>query len=471
MPITTLDTPPTAQDNVYRPYGAARELWRARDEQVLLEGPAGTGKTRALCEYAFALACEYDGCRILFIRQTRESMTESVLVTWEEKVVPAQHPCLVGPKRNGRQAYVFPNRSEIVVAGMKSNGRDQSAKIMSTEFDLICVFEATEIAEGDFEKLTTRLRNGVIPWQQIVADCNPGATTHWLNRRANDSKMARLLSRHEDNPVLYRNGKWTAAGVNYIGKLDALTGPRRERLRFGRWATSEGVVYENWDPAVHLIDAFPIPDDWERYRCIDFGYTNPFVCGWWAMDPDGRLYRYREIYHTKRIVADHAIQIKDLSGDERFEDTVADHDAEDRATLDRAGIGTSSAKKAVRPGIDAVTDRLKIQDDGKARLYIFRDCLVEVDEKLREAHKPICLAEEFDSYIWRKSVEGKPIKEEPVKTDDHGMDEMRYIVMQLDATTAIDARVLGQDLDDSDHDPFDEYEEDWSAGQHEWGGN
>jgi predicted transcriptional regulator len=39
---------------------------------------------------------------------------------------------------------------------------------------------------------------------------------------------------------------------------------------------------------------------------VDFGYTNPFVMQWWAEDPDGRLYLYREIYRTRRLVEDHA---------------------------------------------------------------------------------------------------------------------------------------------------------------------
>ena len=42
--------------------------------------------------------------------------------------------------------------------------------------------------------------------------------------------------------------------------------------------------------AVHVVDPFDIPTDWSRYLSIDFGYTNPFVAQWWALDHDGRLY-------------------------------------------------------------------------------------------------------------------------------------------------------------------------------------
>src|SRR5690606_41109593 len=78
------------------------------------------------------------------------------------------------------------------------------------------------------------------------------------------------------------------------------------RLRRGVWDAAEGMVYSDYLDAVHVVDTFPIPDHWTRYLAVDFGYTNPFVALWWAEDPDGRLYLYRVIYHTRRTVDQHA---------------------------------------------------------------------------------------------------------------------------------------------------------------------
>ena len=44
---------------------------------------------------------------------------------------------------------------------------------MSTECDMISRQEATELELADWLALTTRLRNGVMPYQQLIADCNP----------------------------------------------------------------------------------------------------------------------------------------------------------------------------------------------------------------------------------------------------------------------------------------------------------
>lgn len=446
MVAVAADKPP---GRTVRFYGGNRELFLERGGECLLSGPAGTGKSIACLTKVFLFAERYPHSRCLIVRKTQKSLTESGLVTWENEVVPAGHPCLWGPQRRLRQSYRFPNGSEVIVGGLNN-----SQKIMSTAYDLIYVQEAIECAEKEWEDLTTRLRkrndDGAptgVTYRQIIADTNPDRPTHWLKRRCDRGATRLIESRHEDNPSLYdpKTGQITKDGAVYIAKLDALTGPRKPRLRYGRWVQAEGVVYENWDASVHLIDRFPIPAGWPRFLSVDFGYTNPFVCGWYAMDPDGRLYRYREIYHTGRLVADHAKTILKASGawtpdgpnwaraSEPAPSMVfCDHDAGDRATLARhLGLYCAPAVKAVSVGIQSVTDRLAVQPDGKPRLFLLRDSLVERDPKLADANLPCCAADEFDSYVWAKTADGRPVKEEPVKLHDHAMDEIRYMVHTL----------------------------------------
>lgn len=408
----------------YQPRGGALALFYAKEDELLLDGPANTGKTRSVLEKTHLCLCKYAGARALAVRKTRSSMTQSVLVTFEEKVLPEGSPIKTGIKREQRSSYHYPNKSELVIGGM-----DNADRIMSTEYDVIVVFEATELLEDDWEKLSTRLRNGVMPYQQIIGECNPGPLFHWLNQRCLRGQTRRILSRHEDNPTVTEG---------YLDKLRSLTGARRARLYEGKWANQEGLVYDDFDLAVHGVDEMPAGwESWRKIRSIDFGYTNAFVCQWWAIDPDGRLWMYREIYHTKRLVEDHAKQILELSGDEVYEVTVADHDAEDRATLERHGIYTTPAEKAVALGIQAVQLRLRKAGDGKVRMYLLKTALVEADAELVEAKKPYSTLQEFEGYAWPKGVDGKALKEEPIKVDDHGVDAMRYACMYVDASAMV----------------------------------
>lgn len=431
---------PKVKPTVFCPRGAVKSLMHCRDLLVMIDGPAGTGKSRGVLEKLYICAANYPRCRILICRKTRTSMTTSTLVTWEEKVLPENSPVSAGASRSTRRTYRFPNGSEIDVCGL-----DNPDRIMSTEYDLIAVFESTEIDEDDLEKLMSRLRNGKMPYQQLILDCNPAGNGHHLKRRADDNKLTRLPSRHEDNPMLHDGKDWTDAGRKYLDVLGNLTGARRERLLKGHWASSEGLVFDNWDASVHLIDRFEIPASWRRIRSIDFGYTNPFVCQWWAIDPDGVLYRYREVYGTRRLVEDWAKVINQLSEGENIESTVSDHDAEDRATLERHGIQTVAADKTVGVGIQAVTNRLRTLENGKPRLYLLRDSLYQADGELEEKKKPTCTEMEIENYSWSKSKTGRAEKEEPIKVDDHGCDAMRYAVMHVDQDNGYSAAVVDVD--------------------------
>lgn len=396
-----------------------------------MEGPAGTGKSRALLEKVNACAIRHPGMRALLVRRTRQSMTESVLVTFESKVLPPGCPVAEGPRRQNRHSYVYPAGSEIVVGGM-----DRAGKIMSTEYDMVLAFEACELREADWEAALSRLRNGRMPYQQAIADTNPDAPTHWLNRRAEQGRMLRLRSRHEDNP---------SVTDDYLDRLSRLTGARHDRLCKGIWSGAEGLVYDDWDPGVHVVDRFNPPAHWRRIRAIDFGYNHPFVCQWWAIDHDGRMFLYRELYQTRRLVEDHARRIVELSRGERIEATVADHDAEDRATLERHGIVSVPAFKAIRAGIQAVSSRLRTDDTCKPRLCVMRDCLLERDSRLEAAGAPCCTEQEFAAYVWLDGSKGRDAGEMPRDEHNHGLDALRYAVAYVDqpANRALELRVIG----------------------------
>jgi PBSX family phage terminase large subunit len=413
---------PRAEQKPYQPFGSALKLLYCHEAECGVDGPAGTGKSRACLEKVHLCSKKYAGMRSLVIRKTRTSLTQTTLVTFEKQVlVPSERVYF----NTSAQEYRYPNGSVVAVGGL-----DKSTKIMSSEYDLIYVPEATELTEADWDALLTRLRNGVMPYQQIIFDCNPDAPGHWLKRREKLGKLKMFPSLHKENPTLYspQTGQLTPKGAAYMAKLDNLTGVRKLRLRDGKWVQAEGVVFDRYFADTNLIDRFEIPKDWARLWVVDFGYKNPFCWQAWARSPDGDLYRYREIYKTKTLVEDHAKKILEVTNDEpRPEVIITDHDAEDRATLEKyLGMSTVPAKKDVSTGINAVNARLVVKENGKAGLYLLRDSLVEIDAARFDDKLPICLEDEIDVYVWDKK------KEVPVKQNDHACDCTRYLVAHCD---------------------------------------
>lgn len=454
--------------------GAARAAMSgplSRADELLLAGPAGTGKS-FICLYKIHLMCLLNGAcpkdcekehehhvrgmKALIVRKTHKSLTSTGLVTLREQVAAdAIAQGLMkwyGGSAEKPAQYIYSNGSSIVVGGM-----DNPDKVMSTEYDIIYYQEATDGTLEDWEKCTSRLRNGRVSFQQMLGDCNPQQPTHWLKKRCDDGKTQMLHSRHEDNPRLFDqlpDGSFrvTAFGESYLKRLDNLTGVRKLRLRDGLWVAAEGTIYEAWRPDVHLIDRKILPKEWQRIWGVDFGFTNPFVWQMWAIDPDGRMYLEKEIYRTKRLVEDHARDIMRVvtTEDGRWKyprpvAIVCDHDAEDRATLERhLGMGTVAANKNVSEGIQALQVRVDPEKagDGLPRLFVCRDALVERDQELKQAGLPTCFSEEIEGYVWAPTPDGKPIKDEPLKKDDHAMDTARYVGAYFDLAPRVRVRFI-----------------------------
>lgn len=454
--------------------GGARELWFCRDPEILLEGPAGTGKTRALCHRLYDICERFKNARVLACRKTRASMTESVLVTFEEDVFPPDHEAVVNRVgRAFRRSYDFRTGSTIVLAGL-----DDPRRIMSTQFDIVACFEATELTQNDWEMLSSRLRHGAIvpknltnlpygmkvkmaarwpkdesgqfiPIHQQIADCNPEGETHWLNLRAeqicddpNDTRfgkpmMRRLLSRHEDNPRWHDGKDWTPEGKVYIDKLRRLQGVRRERLLLGKWVSATGLVWPEYSPDRHLIPSDEVPPLKWYFGSVDWGYRAPQVFQVWGVDGDTRIYRVAEWYYSEMNQDQwsdiFAQAYREFSPLKRI---VADPEEPDRIDFHNKRMSSSTvgrglpglfvkANNAVQTGLDVVRDGF--QED---RLFLVRDALRRCDEKLIEAHLPVCTEQEIVSYSFELAEDGKPVKERPDPAcADHGCDALRYAAM------------------------------------------
>lgn len=411
---------PTA---IYSPYPWQIAAWRDRARVCVYGSGAGGGKSRAAAEKLHAYMLKYPNAVGIALRKAREFASKSVVYAIQSAIGEDK-----SVKYNSSELmFHYANGSRIFIAGMKDEGQRQALRSINGDgsADFIWGEEANALTEDDHNELLGRLRGTAAPWRQLLYTTNPDGPQHWIKTRLIDGGEATVhYSSAKDNLAL---------PAEYKDTLASISGVLGMRLREGMWVQAEGVVYDGWSDALHMIDRMPEGwQAWRKIRVIDFGYVNPFVCQWWALDPDGRMYRYRELFMTKRTVADHATKINLLSRGESYEATVCDHDAEDRATLRQAGIVSVSAVKDVSRGIQAVQQRLNRGHDDKPRLYLLKGALVERDSALVEERKPFCTEQEFPGYIWQTSADGRPDKEEPLKMNDHGMDCTRYAVMYAD---------------------------------------
>jgi len=276
----------TGTNRVFEPYPWQIPVWRDRSLVVLLDGAAGGGKSMIAATKLDAFMRKYPGSMGLMLRKTRESMTNSTLLFFD-RVVIGNDPNVRLKRQDKRFEYA--NGSILAYGGMKDDYQRESIRSIGLEggLDIVWIEEAHLFTLADYEELLPRMRGraayqyyirrGLSPeaaerkaWMQIILTTNPDSEHHWIYRDLILGKGARrYVSGPADNP---------ANGPDYEERvLGKLTGVRRKRLKEGKWASAEGAVYDDYRYETHVIDPFPIPAEWRRFRAVDFGYRNPFV--------------------------------------------------------------------------------------------------------------------------------------------------------------------------------------------------
>lgn len=389
----------------YEPRGGARELLLASDPDILIVGPAGTGKTLAACYKVHLSLLKYPNSRALMCRKVLEDLKSGMLTTYINGV----QPHMAGVKEFGGNRFYpaefrYPNGSVMLVVGL-----DKPGKVMSAEFDMILVNEGTEIESDEaWQKLKSRLRNGKMPFQQIIADANPSYPQHWLNQRCNDGRTRRIISVHKDNPAYWdaKRNDWTPLGKQYVlTTLGDLTGVERDRLLEGKWVLAEGLVYPTFDTA--MIRAEDV-HGWRTVMGCDIGSTNPTAILTGHVAGDERLHISHEVYR------------RDLSSDDIIDliTTEADRCKPEAIYIDPSAKGvikslTDKGYKARTAKNDVLEGVRQVKSVLKRGFSIDSSCT----ETIRE----------FGEYAYPKKSTLPTDK--PEKDHDHAMDALRYLSM------------------------------------------
>jgi hypothetical protein len=168
-------------------------------------------------------------------------------------------------------------------------------------------------------KLMAALRSAAGIRCQLKMTCNPGGPSHFAVKQmfidngpmqivrdpATGITRVFIPSRVEDNPALLENDP------GYINRLKAVGSPQLVRAWLdGDWDIVEGAFFPEFDRARHVIRPFPVPNDWIKFRSMDWGSAKPFSVGWWTVVQDtfehdgrviprGAIVRYREWYGKK----------------------------------------------------------------------------------------------------------------------------------------------------------------------------
>lgn len=256
-------------------------------KELLVVGPAGTGKTFGVLDVLHCLCRDNSNLRVLVARATRAALTESVLVTYEQEILPldGMEALAADSIRRVRQSYRYPSGSEIVLGGL-----DNPARVLSTAWDIVYINEVIEATEEAWQTLRSRMNR---PGRRsrfgyLIGDTNPGDPSHWLRKRIDQArKVVEWVTPHEANPAMFDGRGWTEDGVRYLETLDSLTGTHRKRLRDGLWAAGEGAWFSAFDATRQVTGLAEYDPRWPVHlACDSNGRHNAAV---WFQVRDGDL--------------------------------------------------------------------------------------------------------------------------------------------------------------------------------------
>jgi phage terminase large subunit len=397
--------------------------WKDKASTLLLTGAAGGGKSRLAAEKINTYLEKYPGAAGLVLRKAREYCKKSVVPFLRHTVIGQDARYVEFKKSDG--LFQYANGSVLYIGGMKDQGQREAIRSIGQEgaLDIAWLEEANAFTVEDYEEVLPRMRGKAAKWSQVILTTNPDDSYHWINTRLIQGGEASVYySSYRQNPHLPQS---------YFDTMDKLTGIRRQRLRDGKWVRAEGVVYDVFEPKIHVVDP---PDLRGRYlAAVDWGFTNPGVIQVWFVDGDGRLFLVEEIYQTGKLISWWVGQAKRLQAQYGIETFVCDPAEPGNIEEFRAAnLIATGADNRITLGIQKVKARLTAAADGRPRLYLCRGATRDLDQGLVSAYKPASTEQEFGSYVWPKGVDGKPVKEKPVDEHNHGLDCVRYITMHLD---------------------------------------
>ena len=410
-------------------------------------GGFNNGKTFALCLRAWLHSLKYPNNRGLIARRQVKALRDTTraeffkIVGCNETTI-GRHP-MVDRWNQTENMLRLKNGSEIFFRHV--DDEDSLVALLSLNLRWFGIDQAEEVPEAAFLYLISRI--GRIDFDSQTGDRLPPRWGAIVGNPAGHNWVWARWKKDADRSGFSKNSKFhleeatTLEGPysspRYIADLKAQY-PEKwyKRYVMGSWDVAYGLVYDEWDEKVHVIEPFDIPDVWKAGIGVDLGYNHPSAFAWMAVDYGGNWIAYDEHVKSFWLPPQHANVVKGKgikwnNGD--YLPIFGPHDAMNTNPITGLNYQSAYASEGIYMSagtrmhpiirITKIKSMLSLRDventynkgiNGSPRLFVFKNC-----EHLRD---------EFSLYRWKELRPGdensKPDPDEVVKTHDDVLDAM-----------------------------------------------
>jgi len=321
---------------------------------------------------------------------------------------------------------------------------DDPAKYQSAEFAAIAVDELTKNDEETFIDLRHRLRWPGIEDVKFIAGTNPGSKGHlWVRKYFIDKEyppeeketeeFVYVPAKYEDNP--FKNS-------SYDKILNSLPPKMQKAYKEGDWDIFAGQFFTEWKRDLHTCVPYQIPNYWQIFLGLDYGFASPSAVYWAALDVLGRVIVYRELYGAGMTYTTLARMIEKMTPKEERDrligNMVADPAIFRKEGYHKEGLEKDFVKSGSQEMMEATNgwlaftrgnnDRIngwgvmreymqpmKMGDMVSPRLIFFNTCRNAVKSIPAMVHSETGNAEDMETD----------------NVDDHPSDSCRYLLMEI----------------------------------------
>lgn len=245
-------------------------------------------------------------------------------------------------------------------------------------------------------------------------NCNPSGPYHWFKTgwigKRTEKQLLYLHFTMNDNLSLSEKIKERYRSM--------YTGVFYKRYILGLWCAADGLIYDMFDKAKHVVGQIKESFYPKHYVSCDYGTQNATVFLLWQRGESGTWYCIKEYYysgrdeHKQKTDIQYVEDLKEFLDGIKPEAVIVDPSAASFiAQLKQSGFRVKKAKNEVLDGIRFVGTQLNL---GKI-------CFLESCENT---------IKEFSSYTWDKKAVDHG-EDKPVKEYDHAMDAVRYFAYTI----------------------------------------
>ena len=355
------------------------------------QGASRSGKTRNTCIFLVVYAMTHKNKCISVVRATQPAIRRSVFRDFKEVLLDMGFDT-GGMINNTNFTINFDTGSFI-----EFFSADDEQKIRGSKRNVLYVNEANELLFIKWQQLKMRTT------EFAIMDYNPSFTDeHWICSVNKEERTYHFITTYKDNPFLEQTV------IDEIESLQWKNPSLWQVYGLGKMVIVEGLVF----PSFEEVDEVPThARQKHRYIGIDFGYSQDPTAIVDVSFIDWTMYIDEVCYKTMMKTNDIIDELKEHEKENRRHFETISESADPRLIdeIYAAGLDIKSVRKyhgSILAGLQ------KMQE--------FRICVTR---------RSTNIIKELKNYTYRQDKEGKWLNE-PIDCFNHGLDAVRYVVME-----------------------------------------